>query len=132
MCAIPDKKALKERRGRKGTLRGWKVLERWGATLKGHITGYPYVTGENHARPHKRLRIGRYNMDAPRGLHIYRYLRDARQMAHDSYLVLIVLPVTYKPKDVIAAEAPSIEGYAQVVVRKLRISQRAYDKAMKP
>lgn len=131
MCAIPDKKALKERRSRKGTLRGWKVLERWGVALKGYITEYPYAPGENCAKDHKRLRVGRYSSRAPRGLHIYRRLHDARLMTDDSFLAVVVVPITYKPRDVIAAEHLD-ECRPEVVVRKLRISQRAYDKAVKP
>lgn len=133
MCATPDRKALRERRSRTSTLRGWKVLMRGfnTATLYALFNhAYIYTTGMNCVTRStgKPLKSGEYQQDRPRGLHVYRRRRDATLCCYRGTRRRLV-PVTYQPRDVIAAENLK-ESDPQVVVRKLRISQRAYDAAM--
>lgn len=126
MCATPDRKALRERRSRKGTLRGWKVMTRRGASLQSLYYDHTYVAGTNYPQDPGRHRVGRYSEKNAGGLHVYRKKPRRHLPSSD-----VIVPVTYQPKDVIAAEKSVWWLFAQVVVRKLRISQRAYDAAMK-
>lgn len=126
MCATPDKKALRERRSRKGWLRGWKVMLRHAGELRALCwQRYVYRAGKNYPTGNREhlLRVGGYCPADRRGLHMYR--RKCSVVGRE-----VLVPVTYQPEDVIAAENPKLH-LSQVVVRKLRISQRAYDAAMK-
>lgn len=129
MCATPDKQALKELRSRKGTQRGWKVLNRRSGKLQAEMNPeYTYTAGVNRPKGQP-LKVGQYKITAPRGLHVFQTRKTiAETWGIASWQVL--MPVTYAPRDVIAAEMPGMP-WCQVVVRKLRISQRAYNKAMK-
>lgn len=102
MCAIPNKKALKEIHRKTEPFTAWKIVSKRAGAYFG---AFQYKPGWNYAigiNPHtsKQIRITRessYDPDFPVGIHVYAELPTSSGF---------IVPVTVNPKDIIAAESP--------------------------
>ena len=132
MCAESDKATTEQFRKRKTPQRAYKVIVKSsGRPCIKPRQGFVYRPGRNVDPFSCRTTYASY-MRYTKGLHCYLNRGDAQRARGGCFYDLTVVPVTFKPADVIAVEAPATGCRRQVVVRALHISLRAWKQAGLP